>query len=118
MDRDRDIISGSADPAWDVGLQPIKETEDMAKRRVPKKKGKPAEMPQGQEQEHYAWIKAVIDCGRLSWQYQVKGLPTPGSQSYGDENVSHWSDKEIRDLTRNMLCVDEDDPVVIQITHH
>ena len=66
--------------------------------------------------EHYEFIKAFVEDGQLRWEYRVKGSAKVGRMSH-DEDVSDFSDKDIVSLTRNMLDVEDDDPVEIEVIH-
>jgi len=68
------------------------------------------------DEDHYEYITAeIVEGSQLNWTYKVVGLDTEGSMSH-DEDVTGWSDHDIRELTRAMLNVDDDDPVKIEIT--
>ncbi len=62
---------------------------------------------EGGDSDEYEFITATRDAeGNLSWSYRAKGADRPGSQAH-DEDVSEWSDDDIRDLTMSTLGVPE-----------
>ncbi len=64
--------------------------------------------------EHYAFIRATVGLdGNLRWEYKLNGSSAT-SMSH-DEDVFDWSDYDIVKLTKEMLNVDDDDPVKIQV---
>lgn len=57
--------------------------------------------------EAYHDISASVDTeGNLRIRYRVENANRPGSESH-DENVSSWSDDEVRELIESMLGMDE-----------
>ena len=67
--------------------------------------------------EKYEYIRAVVGSdGDLAWRYKLLGS-FEGREGF-DEDVSDWSDKDIEKLTKEMLDVDADDPVVIEILRY
>lgn len=67
--------------------------------------------------EHYDFIRATVDCdGDMRMEYRLKNLTVVGNQSH-DEDVSQWTDEEIRRCVRSLLSVDENDPVVVEVIH-
>lgn len=62
----------------------------------------------------YEYIRAIVDCGELRWEYKLKAFDVSGSMSH-DEDVSEWSDEDIKTVTRMMLDVNDDDPVEIEV---
>lgn len=64
--------------------------------------------------ERYEYVKATVDCGELSWKYKVVGMETTGSMRH-DEDVSEWSDDDIREVTAMMLDVPDDDRDKIEV---
>lgn len=68
------------------------------------------------EGEEYEFITAEIDCGELSWHYKIKGAQVPGTQDH-DEDVSDWSDEDIRNLTMTTLQVPEHQRNLINIEY-
>lgn len=64
----------------------------------------------------YSWIKATVMEGKLSWSYRACECEVDGSQSFDDEDVSNWSDDDIRDLTTLMLDVHADQVGMIEIS--
>lgn len=75
----------------------------MAKKKQPKKK--PA------ESERYVYVRAIVDCGNLSWEYQLEGGPEK-TESH-DEDIEHWTDDDIIKLTRSVLCMQPDEKVEV-----
>lgn len=55
-------------------------------------------------EEIYEYIRATVDCGDLTIRYQVKGNPSPGRMDH-DEDVSDFTDDEIKDLIVMLLDV-------------
>lgn len=75
-----------------------------------KKKPKPNE-----QTERYEYIKAIVDCdGELCWEWRLVGSSVIGRLRH-DENVAEWSDKEITNLTLQMLCVEQDDRSLVRV---
>lgn len=66
-------------------------------------------------EEFYDYVTATISCGQIYWRYQIHGLDVPGSQSFNDEDVSEWTDKDIVDLTCNMLDIPESEKHIIKV---
>lgn len=54
--------------------------------------------------ERYNWVKVIVDCGSLRWEYQLEGSCVIGRMSH-DENVSDWTAEDIIDLTKNILNI-------------
>lgn len=52
--------------------------------------------------ESYAFIHAVVEDGELTLQYRLNGNNQTGSLRH-DEDVTGWSDREIRQLTAYLL---------------
>lgn len=50
------------------------------------------------DSERYDYIRAIVDCGNLCWEYKLKGNSVAGKMSH-DEDVSDWSEDDIRKLT-------------------
>ncbi len=50
-------------------------------------------------EESYEYIKAIVDCGELRWEYCLKGSHQVSRMSH-DEDVSDYSDEEIIRLVR------------------
>lgn len=65
--------------------------------------------------EKYEYIRANLDCGSLSWEYKVEGLP-PSKMSHDEEIDDTWTDDDIIDLTMNMLDVDKDQRPIISLS--
>lgn len=66
--------------------------------------------------ERYEYVKAIIDCDELSWEYRIVGSPVTGKMEH-DELVEGWSKREIIDLTRSMLDIPDDQRDVIHIEY-
>jgi hypothetical protein len=58
------------------------------------------------EKEKYEYIRAIVDCGELRWEYKMVGSEVIGRMAH-DEDVSQWSDEEIIDVTCAMLDVED-----------
>jgi len=67
-------------------------------------------------EERYEYVKAIIDCGELSWEYRVDGAFVTGCMSH-DESVADWSEREIIDLTCSILEVSEDQRELIEVEY-
>lgn len=78
------------------------------------RKKKPA--PTESEPQTYEYVRAIVDCGRLRWEYQVKGLSVPGRLGH-DEDVSDWNERDIRNCTRQMLDIPSDQDSVIEVQY-
>ena len=57
--------------------------------------------------EHYEYVRATVSVtdGSMVMRYKIAGAPA-GSMSH-DENVSEWTDGEIRDVVGGLLGVPE-----------
>lgn len=67
-------------------------------------------------EDHYEYIRAEVDCGELVWKYKLNG---GRDQSLAhDEDVSDYSQDDIKRLTRQMIDVDDDDPVQIEVVYN
>lgn len=64
--------------------------------------------------ERYESIVVNIVDGELTWRYKLEEATRSGSMVH-EEDVSGWSDKEIIDLTRSMLDVDDDQRSIIEV---
>ena len=64
--------------------------------------------------EEYESIIAVVDCGTLRWEYQVKDIDLPGRLVH-DEDVEHWSRKDIVDVTMSILDVPAHQREIIRV---
>lgn len=58
------------------------------------------------DQEKYDYVRAFVDDGRLSWEYQVTGK-RPGRMQH-NEDVLGWTEPDIVTLTRRILDVPDD----------
>ncbi len=64
----------------------------------------------------YEWIKATVDCeGELVIRHKLVGFPTEGSLAH-DEDVSDWSDSDIRKVIAGLLDA-EDQKDIIEVIH-
>lgn len=63
--------------------------------------------------EHYESIVVRVVDGDAVVSYNLFGSHK-ASQRH-DEDVSDWSDDDLRRMARDMLCVEDDDPVVIEV---
>lgn len=66
--------------------------------------------------ERYEYVKAIVDCGSLRWEYKLVGSHTVAKMDH-DEDVEGWTDEQITSLTRAMLDVDEDNRDCITIEY-
>lgn len=69
------------------------------------------------EPEHYEYVKAIFDCGSISWEYKLKGSDVVGRgcDDQDPEDCMDYSDDDIKQLVRDHLGIDPDDPVVISL---
>lgn len=67
--------------------------------------------------EHYEYIKATFDCGEISWEYKLNGsdIVGRGCDDQDPDDCMVYSDDDIKNLVRSHLCVEADDPVVIEL---
>jgi hypothetical protein len=63
---------------------------------------------------HYEWIRVTRDDGDLRIKYKLNNAAFAGSDSH-DEDVSEWSDRDIKQCVRQLLSIEDDDPVQIEI---
>ncbi len=63
--------------------------------------------------QRFLFITAVIDCGTLHWEYQVEGLSA--QRLNHDEDVAHWTDADVIQVTMAMLDVPEDQRSLIKV---
>lgn len=66
--------------------------------------------------ERYEYVKAIIDCGELSWEYRIEGECTTGKMAH-DESVEGWSEREIINLTCSMLEIPDDQREMVEIEY-
>lgn len=66
--------------------------------------------------ERYQYIKAIVDCGHLHWEYLLEGAEVPGAMSC-DDDVEEWSEEDIIDVTMSMLAVPEDQRTMVQVIY-
>ncbi len=60
----------------------------------------------------YLYVRALVDDdGSLRWEYQLPGRPAVSMAH--DENVGEWKEREIVDLTRDMLSMQPDEEVKV-----
>lgn len=69
-----------------------------------------------EEKEEYEYIKAIIDCGELSFNYKLKGCP-PNSMIH-DEDVTDWSEDDIKSVTQTSLTLSDDELDRIEIEYY
>ena len=64
----------------------------------------------------YKWITATIDSctGMLRMDYRVEGLDIDGCDNH-DEDVSTWTDNEIKDMVQLFLDVPPEHKDMIQV---
>ncbi len=67
-------------------------------------------------EERYEFIRAIVSEGNLSCEYRLVGNSVTGRQSH-DEDVSNWTEEEIRQLVCEMLDVADDERSVIEIRY-
>lgn len=62
------------------------------------------------ESERYKWVKAAIDSmtGVVTFTYRVEGLDVDGCTTH-NEDVSGWSDDDVKNLGANLLECDADE---------
>lgn len=58
--------------------------------------------------ERYEWVKAIVCGDELRWEYKLEGSDMIGGQSH-DEDVSDWTEEEIKKLTCMSLELEERD---------
>ena len=68
------------------------------------------------EKEVFEWIRAIVDCGSLRWQYKVNTSDVVGGDAH-DEDISDWTDDDIKDMTCSMLGVKDDQRDLIEIQY-
>lgn len=66
--------------------------------------------------EHYEYVRAIVNEGKLRWEYRLNGSAVSGHQSH-DEDVSGWSDTDIKSISQRMLDVLPDDPVEVEVIY-
>lgn len=71
-------------------------------------------MPDTTEEE-YEFITAVVDCGTLYWEYQVKGRKA--CRLNHDEDVGDWSDADIIRVTIHTLDVPSHQHSLIRVEY-
>lgn len=65
--------------------------------------------------KRYEYVKAIRDLdGNLRWEAKLKGASAVERLRH-DEDVADFSNHDLRKLTRLMLSIETDDPVVIQL---
>lgn len=59
------------------------------------------------DEGRYLWCKASVDLlmDTCVFTYQVAGLEVQGSDSFEEENLSNWSDDDIRQIAHDLLGV-------------
>jgi len=66
-------------------------------------------------EDQFEYVRAIVDCGDLSWEYKLKGGRE--QRMAHDEDISGWSAEDIKKTTKAMLGIDDDDPVEIEIQY-
>ncbi len=67
-------------------------------------------------ESEYESIVAQVDCGELTVISQLKGNPVKSRTSH-DEDVSDWSDDEIKQCVGGLLMLDESEEAMIQVNY-
>lgn len=67
-------------------------------------------------QDGYEYIKAIVDCGELRWEYKVKGGLCPGSMHH-EEDVSEYTEEQIIDLTCEVLTVEDNQRDLVEVQY-
>lgn len=65
-----------------------------------------------QPEERYEYVKAIIDCGELRWEYKLPDGPV--NTMTHDEDVSDYSEDDIKDITRSMLGLEDDEEITVE----
>lgn len=65
--------------------------------------------------DEYKYIRAIVDCGELRWEYKVTGCAMSGSQGF-DEDVGDYTNDDIVDLM-SMLSVEESQREMIEVEY-
>jgi hypothetical protein len=63
--------------------------------------------------ESYRFVRAIVDCGDLRWEYQIDVDGAPQGGMAHDEDVSDWTEDDIRSCTRSMLDCPDDQEIEI-----
>ena len=66
------------------------------------------------ETEKYEYIRALIDGEDLTMEHKTEGNPVKGRTDH-DEDVSDWSEEDVRDLIVALLGVSEEQRGIIDI---
>lgn len=64
----------------------------------------------------YDWVKATVDCGDLRLTYHATGAKVDGRTDH-DEDVSDWSDDDIRNVAAQLLDIPSDCAGSIEVVH-
>ena len=66
---------------------------------------------------HYQYIRVKFDCGNLSWRYKLNDSEIEGYDRHDEapDAMMDWSDEDIIYHVKNFLCVEDDDPVEIEL---
>ena len=67
------------------------------------------------DREFYEWIKVKVFPDELRIQYLIQGRTTAGEDGFSEDLVGGYVDSEIESIVRAVLCVEDDDPVKIQL---
>jgi hypothetical protein len=67
-------------------------------------------------ESEYEYIKAVIDDGDMLIVYRLKGNMIE-SRTAHDEDVSDWSERDIRQCLRGLLDLERDEVKMIEVVY-
>ena len=67
------------------------------------------------DREFYEWIKVKVFPDELQMQYLIRGLKAAGEDRFSEDLVGGYVDSKIESIVRAVLCVEDDDPVKIQL---
>ena len=68
------------------------------------------------KKEEYEYITAEVDCGTLVVRSKLKDNPRE-SRDRHDEDVSEWTDSDIRQCVKGLLALDSEETKIIQVEH-
>ena len=68
------------------------------------------------DDEQHEFIRAHVDCGDLRWESKLVGNPRVARMQH-DEDVSDYTDQDIRDLTVQMLDVSDEQVGLIEVIY-
>jgi hypothetical protein len=81
------------------------------------KKKKSAKPAVEKDPEHYEFITAKVDCGQLTYEYRLNRKSAPKQSIVHDEDVESWSADEIKDMVKQFLSVEGNDPVEVIVEY-